>query len=66
MKATGTRRTLGMIFLGLALVAVAMAVYTALARDEGPVGSYVALVAVFVGTAAVLLTTGQARNSNDE
>lgn len=55
-----------MVFLGVALMAVAMAVYTALARDDGPVGSYVALVAVFVGTATVLLTTGKASDSNDE
>lgn len=61
MRASGTRRTLGMIFLGGAAVAAALVLYALLFRDDSPVGSYVALAVALTGTAVVLLTTTGSR-----
>lgn len=57
MRATGTRRTVGIAFLIGAFIAAAVAVYTWLFRDDGPTGSYVALAVTFTGAGVVFLAT---------
>ena len=57
MRATGRRRLLGLLLLFGAAAAAAVGMYTLALRDDGPVGSYVALAVTLAGTAVVLLAT---------